>query len=492
MNKYFRLQLTIILIIFSIVISFVIAIFDYGKLKDQVHISHETKIEMAENAVINSLHTIDKAYHFFDTNTANRMEKYTEVLLEKYEDNPDFETWNFEELKERFEMDIFIIDANNVVTYSSFIEDIGLDFNECCTSFANLLDKRRMNGAFYHDGMDIQQSDGQIKKFSYRATPDHKYIIELGVSLEDDDIFKEFNFLDIIDALESEHKAIHSIHVYSSVGLILGYMDADGRSKEVDENMRSIFKEALSSGEAEETVKKVDGQNLTYRYIRYVANETRGLSTNRIVEIIYDDAELEGLLAYYREELMFQLLVIVIGAIGLSFIIARLVAKPIYLAFHDSLTGLKNRAAFEDELEKKLRKNKGSVALMMIDIDNFKLVNDSLGHAEGDRILKYTAKTIQEEVGSTNIASRVGGDEFVVVFSEVERNEVKQIAESMVDKIKKEFSILHDGSIDVSISVGIAFAIDGDKVDRLYDRADNALYTSKENGKNQYTIYNKN
>jgi len=127
---------------------------------------------------------------------------------------------------------------------------------------------------------------------------------------------------------------------------------------------------------------------------------------------------------------------------------------------------------------------------MMIDIDNFKLVNDKLGHAEGDRILKQTAKIIQQEVGERSVAARVGGDEFVSVFSNIGESELKEIAEKLIDKINDEYTLLQNKElIDISISVGVAYAVDGEKIETLYDKADKALYMSKENGKNQYTIY---
>lgn len=490
MNKYFRLHLTLILIAFSLVIVVVIAFVDFSKLKNQVLETHEMKIDLAENQVVESLHTVDNVYHFFDDKMASEMEFNSNELVRKYEENPEFDNWDFATLKKDLKMDIYIINDKNVITHSSYTNDIGLDFSECCLSLADLLDERRAGSKFIDDGMDIQQSDGTIKKFSYLPTPDHKNIIELSVSLEEEEIFNEFSFLDTITKLENKFDEIKTINVYNSGGLILGYMDKEGRSQEVSHEMRYIFEQALKTEEPKEYYKEHDKGNLHYRYIPYKANKAKGLSTRRVVEIVYDDAKVDSILSYYREKLVIQLLVIVIGAVILSFILARLVARPIYLAFHDSLTGLKNRAAFEDEIKKVLVKKDGLVALMMIDLDNFKTVNDSFGHAEGDRILKYTAKTIQEEVGFSNIASRVGGDEFVVVFTDVKQEVIEEVARSMIKKIKKEFSLLHEGvPVDVSISVGIAFAHLDDELTALYNRADRALYASKANGKNQYTFF---
>ena len=203
--------------------------------------------------------------------------------------------------------------------------------------------------------------------------------------------FSNASTFETIEHLEMKYSEINSINVYSPSGLILGYTSADGKSQEVSDEMRPLLKKYCAMGKQKKKEVKTDEGNVTYRYVPYSADEIRGLSTKRIVEIVYNEVELKDLLVDYRNQFLFELLVIVMAVVGLSYFIARLVSRPVYLAFHDSLTDLKNRAAFEDELLRRLEQKNQSVALMMIDIDNFKMVNDRLGHAEGDRILKYTA-----------------------------------------------------------------------------------------------------
>lgn len=482
MNKHFRLQLTMILIAFSLVLSLLIAWFDYGKLKDRVLIGHETKIEMAESKILESLTIIDSVYSLLDYQMADEMEDYSNELLAKYEKEPDFDKWDFRKLKKQFGMEIFIINEDNQIINSSMSKDIGLDFEKCCTGLAKLLTERRTGTDFSHDGMDLQQRTGEMKKFSYMPTPDHKYIIELSLALEGKEIYQEFNFMKTIAILEEKYDEINSIRVYNSTGRQLGVKEV----RKVLPAMRSVIREALSTVEPKE---RSDG-HVTYRYIPYIADDPRGLSTKRVVEIVYNNGDLVGLLGSYRNEFIFQLFLILVAAVGLSFIIARLVAKPIHLAFHDSLTGLKNRAAFDEEMKKRLAKKQGSMALMMIDIDNFKTVNDSLGHGEGDRILQLAATTIQEIAGPTHVVARVGGDEFVIILSKIKEHELKQLAATMVDTLKEELlAQLELEHMDVSISMGIAYATVYDEADTLYDKADHALYQSKENGKNQFNFY---
>lgn len=460
--------------------------FDYGKLKERVLLGHVTKIEMAERKIIDSLTTIDSVYSLLDYQMADEMEVYSDELLAKYEQEPNFNKWDFPELKKRFNMEIFIINEDNKVIHSSMSKDIGLEFQKCCTGLANLLTERREGTAFTHDGMDLQQRTGEMKKFSYMPTPDHKYLIELSFALEDKEVFQQFNFMKTISILEDKYDEIDAIRVYNSIGHQLGVKEV----RKVLPGMRSVIRETLRSEQPQERVLQVEEGNVTYRYIPYIADDPRGLSTKRVVEIIHNNGELEGLLGTYRDEFILQLLLIIVAAVGLSSIIARLVAKPVYLAFHDSLTGLKNRAAFDEEIKKRLEKKHGNVALMMIDIDNFKKVNDSLGHGEGDRILKLAATAIQNITGPSHVVARVGGDEFVVILSKIKESELKQLAERMVNKLKEELLAQRQlENMDVSISIGIAYATMQDEADTLYDKADYALYKSKENGKNQFSFY---
>jgi diguanylate cyclase (GGDEF)-like protein len=445
---------------------------------------------MIEDKIVNNLATIDKVYDLFDEQTAEQMETFSMELLEKYKEEPDFRKWNFTLLKEKYKMDIFILNDKNTVIHSSFTEDIGLGFQKCCPGFSSLLDKRREGDAFITDGMDIQSKTGEVKKFSYTPTPDHKYLIELGFLLEDHEIFKQFNFLQTIDELIQEYNDINSIKVYNSGGNALGVKTEGFEQQHIQQPHKKVFEKVRGSGESDELVLTEGGKQVTYRYIPYSADERKGYSTDRVVEIAYNNQAMTGLLAESKHQFFLQLLVTLIGSIILSFLIARLVAMPIHLAFHDSLTGLKNRAAFEDEISKRLERKNQKIALMMIDLDNFKSVNDYLGHGEGDRILKIAATTIQETVGAGNFAARVGGDEFLVLLDLNDTPNLKTLADDLLHRINEKMKFhLNEKSIQTSISIGVAVAAENDDFETLYEKADQALYQSKENGKNQYNVY---
>lgn len=360
MNKNFRYKLTGILISFTLLLSLIIIVADYVKLKENVKVNLETQIQMAENAIITSLSTIDKVYNVFELERVEQMELYSQELVEQYRTNPDFSTWDYNTMKNESGMDVFILNADNQIIESSYLADIGLDFNACCSDFAILLNKRRESGVFSHDPFDLQQATGEFKKFSYMPTPDKKYIIELAYSLEDKLVFKEFNFLDTMHRLAEENDQIKEVKVYNSIGFLLGNQDTS-EEKKIHSSRLDIFREVFSTFESKELTIEENGQMLTYRYIPYKADDSVGISTHRVVEIAYYDIPVTSGLKAHRKQFILQIIAIIFVTTILSILLAKIISRPIYLAFHDVLTGLNNRAAFEDAATDWLRKKNGSL-----------------------------------------------------------------------------------------------------------------------------------
>lgn len=149
-------------------------------------------------------------------------------------------------------------------------------------------------------------------------------------------------------------------------------------------------------------------------------------------------------------------------------------------AEHDALTGLINRGAFE-QIKQLFTNNPISLALLLIDVDKFKGINDSYGHETGDRILVKVAAVIKESFRSNDYPARVGGDEFAVILTDIDVEE-KEIIQAKVQRINEMLMHPTDGLPSVSLSVGGAFSKRG-FVDDLYAHADSALYAVKENGR---------
>jgi len=162
-------------------------------------------------------------------------------------------------------------------------------------------------------------------------------------------------------------------------------------------------------------------------------------------------------------------------------------------AHYDALTGLTNKALFYDRLDHAIlqaERQDEVIAVLFIDIDDFKYINDSLGHSAGDEVLKMVADIIKSSVRKSDTVSRWGGDEFCVLLPSVKSNEgvlklYKRILNESFNNIK-----LKNKKIQLKVSIGISmYPMDGDKPEVLIDNADNAMYESKKNGKNQYRIF---
>lgn len=164
-----------------------------------------------------------------------------------------------------------------------------------------------------------------------------------------------------------------------------------------------------------------------------------------------------------------------------------------YRADHDALTGLPNRALYADRLCSALAgasRHGERFALLAIDLDHFKAVNDRLGHLAGDALLVETAARLQACVRESDTVARLGGDEFAVILTEIAGpGAVEDVAERICASLARPF-ILAEGEARVSASVGIAFGPDGDaRLEDLQRRADRALYVVKARGRGHYRIY---
>jgi diguanylate cyclase (GGDEF)-like protein/PAS domain S-box-containing protein len=162
-------------------------------------------------------------------------------------------------------------------------------------------------------------------------------------------------------------------------------------------------------------------------------------------------------------------------------------------ANYDSLTELPNRRLFRDRLEQELLKaQRGNlyVALLFVDLDRFKEVNDSLGHHSGDLLLIEAARRVCDCVRTTDTVARLGGDEFTVIMSELaDTDRVGEVAQAMLQTLAEPFT-LGDESAYVSASIGITiFPSDADNVDSLLKHADQAMYAAKELGRNRFSYF---
>jgi diguanylate cyclase (GGDEF)-like protein len=164
-----------------------------------------------------------------------------------------------------------------------------------------------------------------------------------------------------------------------------------------------------------------------------------------------------------------------------------------YLAFHDTLTGLPNRALFEDRLRRALLTtghDMGRVALLYLDLDRFKHINDTLGHPAGDELVRQTAARLQHTIREVDTVARLGGDEFALILVDIrDIRAAEDIAERLLQKLQEPFKLMDD-QVFVSASIGIALSPGADAdADDLLRKADIALYEAKKNGRGRHQVF---
>lgn len=164
-----------------------------------------------------------------------------------------------------------------------------------------------------------------------------------------------------------------------------------------------------------------------------------------------------------------------------------------FMAYHDALTGLPNRILFQDRVQHaivQVRRTRKMLALMFMDLDGFKAVNDTCGHAKGDALLRQVAERMKSCVRSGDTVARLAGDEFTVLLLDVQdASSVAQIAQKLLTSVSQPFDLGDGQVVEVTLSIGISlFPKDASEGDALLSSADRAMYRAKNTGKNRYVF----
>ena len=167
----------------------------YDDIKGVTESKYERVQHLVEKNILQTVNYINDGYRIAEKQLNEEMEKYTGVMLEKYQNNPEVMEWDLEEMKKDFgNYDIYIIDSDLKIIKTTFKEDLGLDFSRF-GSFSKVLRERLEGDSFVVDRLDLATQTGDIKKYSYMPTPDNEYLLELSIKVQD--IFPSLERLDI-------------------------------------------------------------------------------------------------------------------------------------------------------------------------------------------------------------------------------------------------------------------------------------------------------
>ncbi len=217
--------------------------------------------------------------------------------------------------------------------------------------------------------------------------------------------------------------------------------------------------------------------------------EIRYIKAFNLYLVVFGDGA--GVMSAYQKQLMIQLVLLAILLLLTITVIINTISqykrRIISLATLDELTKIMNRKSFVTRYEEFYRQGllDGSHIFLM-DIDFFKTINDSFGHAAGDEALSAVAAKLTESAGKDGFVGRWGGDEFIGIFFSSVENPV-----TLLERLSAELSASEIGKrLNITLSIGVAALAPGEKLDKAAEKADIALYTSKENGRNRITLFN--
>jgi len=164
-------------------------------------------------------------------------------------------------------------------------------------------------------------------------------------------------------------------------------------------------------------------------------------------------------------------------------------------AYYDNLTDLPNRRLFRSHLKQALtlaRRNQRRLAVLFVDLDHFKTINDSWGHAVGDRLLQSAAKWFKSCLRASDVVARLGGDEFIILLPEIaQAGDATTVAKKLLSALRKPFRI-EGREIFTSASIGISlYPDDGDEAEILMKNADQAMYCVKQDGRNNHRLFSR-
>ncbi|MCK8824047.1 GGDEF domain-containing protein [Fuchsiella alkaliacetigena] len=498
MKDFFERFKYIIIVVLFLSIVF-ISYTNYRSTKEVIKDKYSHRQQLVEKSILQTINHINDSYKIAEQQLNQEMKEYSQVMRDKYKRNPEVMDWDLEKLKEKFgDYDIYIVDSDLKIIKTTYQKDLGLDFSKY-TGFAQVLRERLEGDSFVVDRLDLSTKEGEIKKYSYLPTHDNKYILELSIEVQ-----KRFPVLQNLDIfgdateLTEEYEMVEEISFFSVEPIEKGVAklrSSKGLDPDVPEPKEELVRRSVLSNEVQSTVIQSEGTNYIHKFFPALVSgdDDQQQWNSYVVGITYNDQVMWDEINEHRRLFLINALIMI--AVFVIFIIMTtyLLREFEQLAYQDQLTGLANRKSFAgkfDKLIKTAQKKREKLAILFLDVDKFKEINDNFGHGTGDKILKEIANRLKSSLRKQDIVSRLGGDEFTIAVSGINSQEgAIKVADRVMEEFREPLTV-GESKFFISISVGISiYPDDGRELEELIKKADYAMYKAKKE-QQDYILYN--
>lgn len=498
-NIFNRLKYPIIITLFLTIVF--ISFTNYKNTKEIIKDKYYNQSKVVENSIVEEISYINNAYKIAEEELNEEMEEYSLILKEKYRQNPDISSWDLEKLKERFgEYNIYIINSDLQVVRTTFAPDKGLDFSKY-PSFSKLLKSRLAGDSFTVDRLNISTQTGKMKKYSYTPTHDHQYLLELGINAQRKyPALKELDIFTDADDMTEKYEAVEEILFYkfspksekaARIREQKPYMNSDISEIETEMVKRTYFSQQVQIRDAQDEI-------YSDKYLPVlVANKESEASwwNSFVVRIKYNKEVMLDEIKKQRNLFLINGLIMVVVFITFIVIVVYLLNEFEHMAYYDKLTGLANREFFTEKVDNMLRvvnRNNDKLAILFLDIDNFKEINDNFGHDTGDSVLEKAALRLKDSVRENDIISRLGGDEFTIAISDIDsREDINSVVTRIINSFNQPL-IVDKSKFFISVSIGVStYPDDGEQLEDLIQKADHAMYKAKQEQKSSVYYENR-
>ncbi len=490
MNEYFdRIKYILIIALFLIIVF--ISYTSYRSTVEVIEDKYNHRQQLVEKSILQTIIYINDTYKIAEQQLNQEMEEYSLIMREKYKHNPDVMGWDLESLKEEFgDYEIYILSSELEIIKTTFPKDLGLDFS-VYSGFSQVLRERLEGDSFTVDRLDISTSTGEIKKYSYYPTHDNKYLLEL--SIEAHRKFPVLRNLDIFgDATQitEEYEMVEEISFFSVEPINKGVAKLRSSivpfvTPDISETERELARNSIMSNEEQSTVINAKGNYYLYKFFPALisAEDDKEQWNSYVIGIKYNDRVMLEEINRHRSLFLINSIIMIVIFVLFILVVIYLLRKFEHQANHDQLTGLANRKLFKekfDSLRVSAEKNRNKLAIIFLDIDKFKEINDNYGHNIGDKILQDVARRLKEIFRKEDIISRLGGDEFTIALNGIiSKEEAIKAADKLIGKFKEPL-IIEGNEFVINVSMGISiYPDDGTYLEELIKKADHVMYRAK-------------